>query len=158
MESKELYQCLLGLDEPWTVERVELDMNRQHVDRQRLEQVGKAASRFNPWQARLPHPMLRTRYTGWGSMQVGQELTAIQVSPNPFSKVVVHRKLLSAFRTTKARTTRMLNIHINLLPFHIQFDSSNSPWLVESKQALIQFFAFHRTSLLQDMRYRLRYS
>jgi transposase len=32
MESKELYQCLLGLNEPWTVERVELDMNRQQVD------------------------------------------------------------------------------------------------------------------------------
>jgi transposase len=32
MESKELYRHLLGLNEPWTVERVELDMARQHVD------------------------------------------------------------------------------------------------------------------------------
>lgn len=32
MESKELYQCLLGLSSPWTVERVELDMAKQQVD------------------------------------------------------------------------------------------------------------------------------
>lgn len=32
MESKELYRHLLGLSEPWTVERVELDMAKQHVD------------------------------------------------------------------------------------------------------------------------------
>lgn len=32
MESKELYRQLLGLSEPWTVERVELDMVRQHVE------------------------------------------------------------------------------------------------------------------------------
>ncbi len=32
MESKELYRHLLGLNEPWTVERVDLDMARQHVD------------------------------------------------------------------------------------------------------------------------------
>jgi hypothetical protein len=31
MESKELYRVLLGLSEPWTVERVELDMARQEV-------------------------------------------------------------------------------------------------------------------------------
>jgi transposase len=32
MESKDLYRHLLGLNEPWTVERVELDMAKQHVD------------------------------------------------------------------------------------------------------------------------------
>src|SRR6266550_2287253 len=32
MESKELYQHLLGLGEPWTVERVELDMAKMHVE------------------------------------------------------------------------------------------------------------------------------
>lgn len=32
MESKELYRCLLGMKEPWTVERVDLDMERQQVD------------------------------------------------------------------------------------------------------------------------------
>lgn len=32
MESKDLYRQLLGLSEPWTVERVELDMARQHVE------------------------------------------------------------------------------------------------------------------------------
>lgn len=32
MESKELYRHLLGLSEPWTVERVDLNMARQHVD------------------------------------------------------------------------------------------------------------------------------
>ena len=32
MESKNLYQHLLGLSTPWTVERVELDMAKQHVD------------------------------------------------------------------------------------------------------------------------------
>jgi len=32
MESKDLYQHLLGLSSPWTVERVELDMAKQHVD------------------------------------------------------------------------------------------------------------------------------
>ena len=32
MESKELYRCLLGVNEPWTVERVDLDMERQRVD------------------------------------------------------------------------------------------------------------------------------
>jgi transposase len=32
MESKELYRHLLGLCEPWTVGRVELDMARQQVD------------------------------------------------------------------------------------------------------------------------------
>ena len=32
MESKELYQCLLGLNQPWTVERVELDMAKFRVD------------------------------------------------------------------------------------------------------------------------------
>jgi transposase len=32
MESKELYQCLLGLHEPWTVDRVELDMAKMRVD------------------------------------------------------------------------------------------------------------------------------
>ena len=43
MESKELYQCLLGLSSPWTVESVELDMAKQRVD----VQVGHpAATRF----------------------------------------------------------------------------------------------------------------
>jgi transposase len=32
LESKELYRHLLGLNEPWTVERVDLDMAKQHVD------------------------------------------------------------------------------------------------------------------------------
>jgi transposase len=32
MESKELYRHLLGLHEPWTVARVDLDMAKQHVD------------------------------------------------------------------------------------------------------------------------------
>ena len=32
MESKDLYRHLLGLNEPWMVERVELDMAKQHVD------------------------------------------------------------------------------------------------------------------------------
>ena len=32
MESKDLYQHLLGLSSPWTVERVDLDMTKQHVD------------------------------------------------------------------------------------------------------------------------------
>lgn len=32
MESKELYRHLLGLAEPWTVERVELDMAKMHVE------------------------------------------------------------------------------------------------------------------------------
>ncbi len=32
MESKELYQQLLGLSEPWTVERVELDVARERVE------------------------------------------------------------------------------------------------------------------------------
>ena len=32
MESKDLYQHLLGLSTPWTVERVDLDMAKQHVD------------------------------------------------------------------------------------------------------------------------------
>jgi transposase len=32
MESKELYRHLLGVNEPWTVERVDLDMAKQHVD------------------------------------------------------------------------------------------------------------------------------
>lgn len=32
MESKDLYQHLLGLNTPWTVERVDLDMAKQHVD------------------------------------------------------------------------------------------------------------------------------
>jgi len=32
MESKDLYQHLLGLSSPWTVERVDLDMAKQHVD------------------------------------------------------------------------------------------------------------------------------
>lgn len=32
MESKELYRHLLGLGEPWTVERVELDMAKTHVE------------------------------------------------------------------------------------------------------------------------------
>lgn len=32
MESKELYQCLLGLSSPWTVAGVDLDMAKQRVD------------------------------------------------------------------------------------------------------------------------------
>src|SRR5574338_30854 len=32
MESKELYRHLLGLAEPWTVERVELDTAKMHVE------------------------------------------------------------------------------------------------------------------------------
>jgi transposase len=32
MESKDLYRHLLGLSEPWAVERVDLDMAKQHVD------------------------------------------------------------------------------------------------------------------------------
>jgi len=32
MESKELYRQLLGLNEPWTVERVELDVARECVE------------------------------------------------------------------------------------------------------------------------------
>ena len=32
MESKELYQCVLGLSSPWTVLRVDLDMANRKVD------------------------------------------------------------------------------------------------------------------------------
>ncbi|MDO8437031.1 MAG: transposase family protein [Nitrosomonadaceae bacterium] len=32
MESKELYRYLLGMNEPWMAEQVELDMERQRVD------------------------------------------------------------------------------------------------------------------------------
>ncbi len=32
MESKELYRHLLGINEPWTVDRVDLDMTRGQVD------------------------------------------------------------------------------------------------------------------------------
>lgn len=43
MESKELYRCLLGLNEPWSVERVELDMERQQVD---VHVVHESGTRF----------------------------------------------------------------------------------------------------------------
>ena len=32
MESKELYRHLLGINEPWTVDRVDLDMTQGRVD------------------------------------------------------------------------------------------------------------------------------
>ena len=32
MESTELYRQLLGLAAPWTIERIELDIARQHVE------------------------------------------------------------------------------------------------------------------------------
>ena len=58
MESKELYQCLLGLDEPWTVERVELDMNRQQVDVYAEHPSGTPFECPQRWYYRATHSRL----------------------------------------------------------------------------------------------------
>ena len=129
--------------------------SQQHVDRQRLEQVGETAPRFRPWQVYLLYPMLGTRYPWPGGVQVGQKLATAQVPPNPLAQVVIHRKCLTTVRARKTRPARALNVNVNLLPLHVQIDSFHRPGLVHTKQAPIQLFAFQCASPLQDMRSRL---
>ena len=48
MDSKELYRHLLGLSEPWTVERVELDPARMHVEVYAAHRADAAAAAQPP--------------------------------------------------------------------------------------------------------------
>ena len=68
MDSIELYRQLLGLSTPWTVERVELDMAKQHVE----VHVGHApGQRFGvPAEVELTTTEARQTFTWWTEEQI----------------------------------------------------------------------------------------
>ena len=79
MESKELYQCLLGLNQPWTVERVELDMARMRVDVYVEHPKGTRLTCPECAQARAVYDHLAERV--WRHLDSCQFLTYLHARP-----------------------------------------------------------------------------
>jgi len=124
----------------------------QYLNGQQFEHRCKTTAFFRPRQARLPHAMCRTVDPRRLGMQVGQELTAIQMPPCSYGQVVVDRTGLTTIRAGKLHAFGMIYPHINMLLGHIERHPLNRPWLVHAQQMSIQLFAFHRASPWLNLR------
>jgi hypothetical protein len=60
-------------------------------------------------------------------MQEGLKLATIQVTPDPFFRMIVQRPFLAAFRTRPFVTPGMLNPNINPLGGNVKFHPLNRP-------------------------------
>lgn len=79
MESKDLYKHLLGLNEPWTVERVDLDMAKQHVD---VFVEHPSGTRFACPECGQEYPVYdHTAERVWRHLDSCQFLTYLHASP-----------------------------------------------------------------------------
>lgn len=115
MESKELYRHLLGLTEPWTVERVGLNMGQQRVD----VYVGHASStRFAcPECARELAVYDHSSERVWRHLDSSQFLTYLHASP-PRVSCPEHgvRQALLPWAETGSRFTNLFEaLAINVL-------------------------------------------
>lgn len=86
MESKELYRHLLGINEPWTVERVDLDMTQGRVD----VYVGHAKGvRFACPECGREHPVYdHSAERAWRHLDSCQFMTYLHASPPRISCTV----------------------------------------------------------------------
>jgi hypothetical protein len=67
-----------------------LDIGRQqHVDGQRLEQIGEATAGLSSRQSYLSHAVLWARHARRLCMRAGEEVAAVEVAPRPFGQVTV---------------------------------------------------------------------
>lgn len=121
---------------------------QQHVDREHFKQMREPAPRLGPRQTHLAHAMLGIRHARRASIQVGQELTTIQMPPDALGQMVVHGKLLPTLRAAKSHHRHVLRIHINMHLRPLQIHPLNRPRLVQPKQMPVQLFALHRASPL----------
>jgi hypothetical protein len=84
-------------------------------------------------------------------VQVGQKLHAVQVTPYPLAQMVVDRQLLPTLGAGKPLSRAMTYMHLNMLPFDIEFHTLYRPRPHQTQQLSVQFHAFHRTLPLQDV-------
>jgi len=84
MESEELYRHLLGINEPWTVERVDLDMTQGRVD----VYVGHAKGvRFACPECGQEHPVYdHSAERIWRHLDSCQFMTYLHASPPRVSR------------------------------------------------------------------------
>lgn len=73
----------------------------QNIDRQALKQLGEASPGFGPENRHLPYSMRLTRDPGNPGMKIGEELTTVQVSPDPLLRIIKDQRLRAAFRGGK---------------------------------------------------------
>ena len=120
----------------------------QSVDRQALEQLGEPSPGFGPGNRYLPDSVCRTGDPGNPGMEIGEELAAVQMPPDPLLRMIKHRKLHSAFRAVKQNLRRMSNHHVHQLRHHRP--SSPIPRFrgPRSPEILVQFRVSHRPFLL----------
>ena len=89
-------------------------------------------------------------------MQVGLELTTVQVTPGPLFGMVVKRQCLRAVRARPRRVLRMLGPHVHLLPFDIQVHAAHRPRRLQAQQVLIECGVLHGDLLVRPPCYPFR--
>src|SRR3989442_12252653 len=87
--------------------------------------------------------MLWTLHPRRPGVQVGHELTTVEVTPHPLFAVVIEREQLAALRAGPLAICGMLSPNVDALLRDVQLDSADSPWLFDAQQMTIQLGVLH---------------
>jgi hypothetical protein len=98
---------------------------------------------FRPRNADGPNAALGTVHSRNAGNQNGLELAGIQMSPLAFLPMIVTREILLAFRAAESCPTRMIDLDLDLLILHVEFDVTDRPWRGQAKDVLVEIFVLH---------------
>ena len=112
--------------------------SRQDTNREALEQHREPGVGLSPWELDLTDAVLRTLDPGRIGMEKGLKLTAVQMTPDPLSSVIVERPFSRAFRAGPLEPFGMLDPDINPLLLDVQFNSADAPRGLYSEQMPVQ--------------------
>ena len=120
----------------------------QDVDRQALEQPGEVSPGFGPRKRHRSDSVGRTGDPMDSGMEIREEVAAVQMSPDPFLRVIEHRRLGSTFRSGKQSLRGMRHCQVHPLRFHVHRHRFHSKGGHNPQQILVQLRISHRPFLL----------
>jgi hypothetical protein len=128
----------------------------QHIDGEALEEQRKSRPRLRPWHGNLNHSVFPADHPWNPRMQVGLELAAVEMAPDPRLGVIVQRQRLRAVRTRPHRVLGVLGSHVHALPCDVQLDAAHGPCRLQTQQVLIPRDVLHGGLLIRPGSYPVR--
>ena len=102
---------------------------QQDINGKPFKQQGKPGMWFSPRQPDTTYTMPGTLHAWWSGMKKGLELTAVQMAPRSFFRMVMQVSGLSTFRAGPFLAPGMVNPDIYPLRTMIKFNTGNRLWL-----------------------------
>ena len=133
-----------GVQQPGSTEDVTLF---EHVDGQAFEEDGEARHRLGPGQTDAEHAVLGALDPRRPGVQVGQELTGVEVAPLAFFGMVVGREHHVALGAFPAGPPRMVDPHVDPFSFCGELDPAHLPRGLETQHVAVQLGVAHNDIL-----------